>query len=58
MYTDLIDSDGSCYSEWVESNLEPFGNWFRRLSSCGLLLQTKNHFRQQRGDLRPYVRRR
>jgi hypothetical protein len=26
MYTDLIDSDGSCYSEWVESNLEPFGS--------------------------------
>jgi hypothetical protein len=25
MYTDMIDSDGSCYSEWVESNLEPFG---------------------------------
>lgn len=26
MYTDLIDVDGSCYSEWVESNLDPFGN--------------------------------
>jgi hypothetical protein len=26
MYTDLIDSNGSCYSEWVESNLDPFGN--------------------------------
>jgi hypothetical protein len=26
MYTDLIDSNGFCYSEWVESNLEPFGN--------------------------------
>ena len=26
MYTDLIDSDGSCYSEWVESTLEPFGS--------------------------------
>lgn len=26
MYTDLIDSDGSCYSEWVESSLEPFGS--------------------------------
>ena len=26
MYTDLIDSGRSCYSEWVESNLDPFGN--------------------------------
>ena len=26
MYTDLVDSDSSCYSEWVESTLEPFGS--------------------------------
>ena len=26
MYTDLFGSDGSCYSEWVESSLEPFGS--------------------------------
>ena len=26
MYTDLFDREGSCYSEWVESSLEPFGN--------------------------------
>jgi hypothetical protein len=26
MYTDLFDSNGSCYSEWVESTLEPFGS--------------------------------
>ena len=26
MYTDLFDSDGSCYGEWVESTLEPFGS--------------------------------
>ena len=26
MCTDLIDVDGACYSEWVESNLDPFGN--------------------------------
>ena len=26
MYTDLIDSDGSGYSDWVEATLEPFGS--------------------------------
>lgn len=26
MYTDLFDSGGSCYSEWIESSLEPFGS--------------------------------
>ena len=26
MYIDLLDSDASCYSEWVESTLEPFGS--------------------------------
>ena len=25
MYTELFDSDGSCYTEWVESTLEAFG---------------------------------
>src|SRR3954452_3596636 len=25
-YTDLLESVGSCYSEWVESTLEPFGS--------------------------------
>lgn len=27
MYAELLDTDGSCYSEWVESNLEPFGSY-------------------------------
>jgi hypothetical protein len=26
MHTDPIDPDGSCYSEWVESTLQPFGS--------------------------------
>jgi hypothetical protein len=26
MYTALIDSDRSCYTEWVESTFEPFGS--------------------------------